>query len=374
MSKCSIICGVIRSHQIRLYPNNEQRIMLAKTVGVARYCYNWGLAKWNEMYDNGENCSTGLLSRTWTVERPEWAKETFRGSQSRSFMFLGTAFMNFFKHRAERPRRHKKGKHDSFYVDNAHARLKGDMHIRLPNIGVVRMAEKLRFAGKIQRFVVSKEADKWYVSITVEIPDESVEENMSAVGIDVGSKHWAVSSDGDVLDRPKSIQRLEKRLKRAQRSLSRKRKASRNRRKARMRVARLHQRIRNVKRDAVHKFTSRIAKNHGVVCCENLCVKGMGKSVKSIRKAVRNSCMGELRMMLSYKAAHYVEIDRFYPSSKRCSKCGNVKEELGLSERTYRCEACGNALDRDLNAALNIRDEGFRIFTEGHSESACGGR
>ena len=348
--------------------------MLAKTAGTARYCYNWGLARWNEMYKNGEACNTCELSRLWTQERPEWAKETFRGSQTKAFMFLGTAFLKFFKKQAKHPTFHKKGRRDSFYVDNAHASLKGDMRIRLPNIGVVRMSEKMRFDGKIQRFVVSKEADKWYVSITVEMPDEAVEENYSAVGIDVGSKHWAVSSDGDVLDRPKSIQKFEKCLKHAQRSLSRKQKASRNRQKARMRVARLHQRIRNVKRDAVHKFTSRIAKNHGVVCCENLCVKGMRKSVKSIRKAVHNSCMGELRMMLAYKAAHYVEIDRFYPSSKRCSKCGNVKAELGLSERTYRCEACGNVLDRDLNAALNIRDEGFRIFTEGHSESACGGR
>ena len=348
--------------------------MLAKTAGTVRYCYNWGLAKWNEMYKNGEGCSTCGLSRLWTKERPEWAKETFRGAQTKAFMYLGTAFAKFFKNQAKHPTFHKKGRHDSFYVDNAHAVLKGEMRIRLPNIGVVRMAEKLRFDGKIQRFVVSREADKWYVSISVEMPDEVVEENASFVGIDVGSKHWAVSSDGDVLDRPKSIPRLENRLKHDQRSLSRKQKASRNRQKARMRVARLHQKIRNVKRDAVHKFTSAIAKNHGVVCCENLCVKGMGKSVKSIRKAVRNSCMSELRMMLSYKAAHYVEIDRFYPSSKRCSKCGNVKAELGLSERTYRCEACGNVLDRDLNAALNIRDEGFRIFTEGHSGSACGGR
>ena len=126
--------------------------------------------------------------------------------------------------------------------------------------------------------------------------------------------------------------------------------------------------------DAVHKFTSRIAKNHGVVCCENLCVSGMGKSVKAIRKAVHNSCMGELRMLMMYKAKHYVEIGRFYPSSKRCSRCGNVKDELKLSERTYRCASCGNVVDRDLNAAINIRDEGFRIFTEGHSGSACGGR
>ena len=350
--------------------------MLAKTAGTARYCYNWGLAKWNEMHKNGESCSTCELSRLWTKERPEWSKEVSRCPQTRSFMILGSAFANFFKKRTKHPSFHKKGRRDSFYIDTTKGWIKGEMRIHLPNIGDVRMSEKLRFDGKIQRFVVSREADKWYVSIAVEMPDAPVpeNENITPVGIDVGSKHWAVASNGEILDRPKSIPKLEKRLKHAQRSLSRKQKASRNRAKARMRVARLHQRIRNVKRDAMHKFTSRIAKNHGVVCCENLCVKGMGKSVKAIRKAVRNSCMAELRMMLSYKAAHYVEIDRFYPSSKRCSKCGNVKDELKLSERTYRCESCGNVLDRDLNAALNIRDEGFRIFTEGHSESACGGR
>ena len=348
--------------------------MLAKTAGTVRYCYNWGLAKWNEMYQKGEACDKYSLSRIWTEDRPDWAKEVSRDAQTRALLNLGAAFGAFFKKKARRPSFHKKGRRDSFYVPNNKAWFKDGKRIHLPNIGDVKMSEVLRFDGKIQRFTVSKEADKWYVSITVEMPEEAVEENVSAVGIDVGSKHWAVSSDGDVLDRPKSIQKLEKRLKHAQRSLSRKQKASRNRAKARMRVARIHQRIRNVKRDAVHKFTSRIAKNHGVVCCENLCVKGMRKSVKSIRKAVHNSCMSELRMMLSYKAAHYIEIDRFYPSSKMCSKCGNVKTELGLSERTYRCEACGNVLDRDLNAALNIRDEGFRIFTEGRSESACGGR
>ena len=348
--------------------------MLAKTAGTVRYCYNWGLAKWNEMYQNGENCNTCLLSRLWTKERPEWAKETFRGSQTRSFMDLGTAFSKFFRHQARHPSFHKKGRRDSFYVDNAHFSMKDDRHIRLPNIGIVRMAEKLRFDGKIARLAVSKIADQWYVAITVELADEPVKENLSAVGIDVGSKHWAVTSEGEVLDRPKAIPELEKKLKRAQRSLSRKQKASRNRNRARWKVARIHRRIRCVKMDAVHKFTSRIAKNHGVICCENLCVSGMGKSARSIRKAVHNSCLSELRTVLAYKARHYVEIDRFYPSSKRCSKCGHVKEELGLSERTYRCEACGNVLDRDYNAAINIRDEGMRIFTEGHSESACGGR
>ena len=343
--------------------------MLAKTASATRYCYNWGLAKWNEMYKNSEVCNTCELSRLWTKERPEWAKETFRGAQTKAFMNLGTAFSKFFKKQAKHPTFHKKGRRDSFYVDNAHAGLKGEMRIHLPNIGDVRMAEKLRFNGKIQRFVVSRVADKWYVSISVEMTYETMpeNENITPIGVDVGSKHWAVASNGDVLDRPKAIPALEKRLKRAQRSLSRKQKASRNRRKARIRVARLHHRIRCVKMDAVHKFTSRIAKSHGVICCENLCISGMGKSAKSIRKAIHNSCMGELRMLLKYKAEHYVEIDRFYPSSKRCSRCGNVKDELKLSERTYQCESCGNVIDRDLNAAMNIRDEGFRIFTEGHS-------
>ena len=364
-----------RSHQIRLYPNKEQRVMLAKTAGTVRYCYNWGLSKWDEMHKNGEKCDQYLLSRMWTQERPDWSKEVFRGAQTRALLNLGGAFSAFFKGMRRHPSFHKKGRKDSFYVTNDKPRLKGDFKISLPNIGVVRMAEKLRFNGKILGYTVSMQADKWFVSIQVELAEEPyVEENCSAVGVDVGSKHWAVSSDGCVLDKPRSIPRLEKRLKHAQRNLSRKQKHSKNRAKARIRVARIHQRIRNVKRDAVHKFTTRLAKNHGVVCCENLCVKGMGKSVKSIRNAVHNSCMGELRMMLSYKAVHYVEIDRFYPSSKRCSKCGNVKDTLGLSERTYRCEACGSVLDRDYNASINIRDEGFRIFTEGHSGSACGGR
>ena len=348
--------------------------MLAKTAGTVRYCYNWGLAKWNEMYQNGEECSKYTLSKLWTTDRPEWAKEVSRGSQTQALMNLGAAFSAFFKKKAKHPTFHKKGRRDSFYVQNDKGWLKGDKRIHLPNIGDVRMAEKLRFDGKIQRFVVSKESDQWYVAITVELADELFEENLSAVGIDVGSKHWAVTSDGEVLDRPKAIPELEKKLKRAQRSLSRKQKGSRNRDGARRKVARIHHRIRCVKMDAVHKFTSRIAKNHGVVCCESLCVSGMGKSAKSIRKAVHNSCMGELRMLLMYKARHYVEIDRFYPSSKRCSRCGNVKDELSLSERTYRCESCGNVIDRDYNAALNIRDEGIRIFTEGHSGSACGGR
>ena len=348
--------------------------MLDKTAGTVRYCYNWGLSKWDELYKQGEKCDQYLLSRLWTAERPVWSKEVFRGAQTRALLNLGGAFSAFFRGQGRHPTFHKKGRKDSFYVTNDKPRIKGDFKISIPNVGIVRMAEKLRFEGKILGYTVSRIAADWYVSIHVCIPEQEVAENKSAVGIDVGSKHWAVTSDGEVLDRPKVIPELEKKLKRAQRNLSRKQKGSRNRNRARRKVALIHRRIRCVKMDAVHKFTSRIAKNHGVICCENLCVEGMGKSVKSIRKAVHNSCLSELRTVLAYKAQHYVEIDRFYPSSKMCSKCGHVKDELGLSERTYRCGSCGSVLDRDYNAAINIRDEGMRVFTEGHSGSACGGR
>ena len=204
--------------------------MLAKTAGTVRYCYNWGLAKWNEMYKNGEDCSKYTLSKLWTVERPDWAKEVARGAQTQALMNLGAAFSAFFKKRAGRPAFHKKGRKDSFYVQNDKGWLKDGKRIHLPNIGDVRMAEELRFKGDILRFVVSKLADGWYVSITVELDEEIVPaDSETAIGIDVGIKHWAVASDGTVLDKPKAIPRLEKSLKHAQRELSRRQKGSKNR-------------------------------------------------------------------------------------------------------------------------------------------------
>ena len=366
---------MIRGHLIRLYPNEQQRVMLAKTAGTARYCYNWGLAKWNEMYKNEQKCDAYALARLWTKERPEWAKETYRGVQTKAFLNLGGAFTAFFQKKNKHPEFHKRGHKDSFYVDNAHARILSDFVIRLPKIGDVRMSEKLRFEGKILRYVVSKKADQWYVGISVELPGRVVSEEVSSpVGVDVGSKHWAVASDGSVLDKPKSISEREKRLKRYQRIMSRRQKGSKNRNKARSKVAREYKRISDIKLDAIHKFTSQLVKSHDLVCCEDLNVKGMCKSVKSIRKAVHDSCMTEIRRQLQYKAAHYVEVDRSYPSSKRCSGCGHVKDDLTLKDRTYRCPSCGLVIDRDFNASINLKNEGCRNYTEGHSESACGGR
>lgn len=363
-----------RSHLIRLYPNEQQKVMLAKTAGTARYCYNWGLAKWNEMYKNGQSCNQYLLSRIWTKERPDWAKEVSRQAQTKALLNLGGAFTAFYQKKKKHPVFHKKGRKDSFYADVAHSRLVGEKKIMLSKIGIVRMAEKLRFEGKVKRFVVSRKADQWYVGITVELvtPIEKTK-STSAIGIDVGSRHWATTSEHEFFDTPKSLIRVRKHQKYLERRLSRKQKGSKNREKARIRLARNYKRQRDIKVDAVHKFTARIAKNHGIVCCENLNVASMMRIKGTIGKAVVNSCMGMLRLQLSYKAANYIEVAYHFPSTKQCSRCGS-KYKIELRHETYTCPTCGLKINRDYNAAINLKNEGLRIFTEGHSGIACGER
>ena len=195
----------------------------------------------------------------------------------------------------------------------------------------------------------------------------------SVVGVDVGIKHWAVASDGTMLDSPKRLKHLQRELKRKQRLADRKKKGSANKRKAYLKVSRLYQRIDNVKKDAIHKVTSTISKNHGVVVIEDLCIEGMKRGVKGIRKGVQDSAMGEIHRQLMYKCNNYIKVDRFYPSSKTCSHCGSINDALTLSDRTYQCRVCGAVIDRDLNASINLRNEGLRkLSTVGHTVKDCG--
>ena len=364
---------ISRAHKIKLKPKKAQLTQLSKTAGTARYAYNWGLAKWEELYKAGERCDAYMLSRMWTQMRPEWAREVFNGSARRSLFNLGGAYKAFFQGLRKHPTFHKKGQCDSFYVDNAHARLYGSK-IHLPMIGRVRMTERLRYEDAyVTSYNVKREADGWYVTISVEIDEERRTESDTFVGVDVGCHALAVASDGTRCEKPGRLRDLERQLKRRQRLLARKAKGSRNRHKARSRVARTYQRIRNIKQDAIHKFTAGIAKNHGTVCIETLDVKGMKEGDnKYVRKGVHNSCMSEILSQLKYKCNNFVEVAAYYPSSKTCSNCGKRKEDLGPGERTYRCRSCGMSLDRDLNASINLRNEGMRIYTVGHTGCACG--
>ena len=364
---------VSRAHKIKLKPNKAQLVLLAKTAGTARYAYNWGLAKWDELYKAGEKCDAYKLSKLWTLERPEWSREVFSGSPRKALLNLGGAYKAFFQGIRKHPTFHKKGQRDSFYVDNQHARLYGSK-IHLPMIGRVRMTERLRYEdAEVVSYNVKREADGWYVTISVEIDEERRTESDTFVGVDVGCHALAVASDGTRCEKPGRLKDLERQLKRRQRLLARKAKGSHNRRKARSRVARTYQRIRNIKFDAIHKFTAGIAKNHGIVCIETLDVKGMRESSnKYVRKGVQLSAMAEILRQLKYKCNNFVEVDKHYPSSKTCSNCGNPNKDLRLGERTYRCRVCGMSLDRDLNASINLRNEGLRIYTVGHTGSASG--
>ncbi len=362
-----------RAHKVKLKPNKAQVIMLAKTAGTARYAYNWGLAKWNELYEAGEHCDAYMLSRMWTQERPDWSREVFSGAGFKAIMNLGGAFKAFFQRRAKRPTFHKKGLRDGFYVSNDKARLYGTK-IRLPNIGRVRMTERLRYEdATVMSYNVKHQADGWYVTIQVELEEEHRTDRDSFVGVDVGCTQLAVASDGTVCDSPAKLKDLERQLKRRQRLLSRKQKGSRNRTKARNLVAKTWQRVNNIKQDTVHKFTATVAKNHGTVCIEKLDVKGMKEGDNAlVRKGVHNSCMSEILRQLKYKCNNFIEVDKWFPSSKTCSNCGSINAALTLADRTYHCPSCGCTINRDLNAALNLRKEGLRIYTLGHRGSACG--
>jgi putative transposase len=362
-----------RAHKIKLKPNKAQATMLAKTAGTARYAYNWGLARWKELYEQGAQCSAYALISSWKNERPDWALEVGAACLQRPFMHLEGAFKAFFRKQNAYPVFKCKGVHDGFYVPNTHFKVHGSK-IQLPKLGRVRMMESLRYNDcKIVSAAVHKDADGWYATITVELDSERRSEATSVVGIDVGCTTYAAASDATICSKPARLAGLERQLKRRQRLLARKAKGSRNRGKARNKVARTYQKITNIKQDAIHKFTAAIAKNHGTAVLETLDIKSMKEGDnKHVRKGVQNSAMSEIHRQLRYKCNNFIAVDRYFKSSQLCSVCQNVHAELSLSDRTYLCPSCGHTMDRDSNAAMNLLVEGIRIITAGQAGSASG--
>lgn len=362
-----------RAHKIRLYPTKAQETLLAKTAGTARYAYNVSVDRCEAAYKAGEKHPSGYaLRKLWVGDHPEWANEVAASCIYSACFHVDAAYKAFFKHQQKHPTHHKKGAHDSFSFAGDKGRVLGK-HVRIPGVGYVKMSEELRYDdSEIQSYTVSKRTDKWYVAIQCEVDEDRRTESTSAVGVDVGCHHWAVASDGIVLDEPKKLKYLRQQLRRAQQNLSRKQKGSNRCKKAKLRVSKLYQKIDNIKKDVIHKFTATIAKNHGVVVLEDLSIEGMKRGTKSVRKGVQNSAMGEIQRQLMYKCNNFIKVDRYFPSSKTCSRCGKVKQGLSLSDRSYRCPSCGHTIDRDLNAAKNILAEGLRVITEGRSGRARG--
>ena len=380
---------MMRAHKIELVPTLEQETYFRKACGTSRFAYNWGLQRWNEMYAAGEKPNVFELKKELNAIKGEqfpWMYDVTKCAPEAALADLGTAFTNWFRdvhrkggRRAKRPTFKRKGRcRDSFYVSNDQFVIESHQ-IRLPHIGFVPMREELRFQGRILSATVSREADRWFAAVQVDVEATPVQcENQAPVGVDLGILHAATLSTGKHYDAPKSLGKHLKKLRRLSRSLSRKEQGSRNRQKAKMRVARLHRRIANIRRDWTHKLTTNLTRRYGVIALEDLAVANLMQN-RHLARAIADVGLGELRRQLEYKAplrgGQVVFVDRFFPSSKTCRRCGVRNDRLALADRTFVCPACGYTDDRDLHASRNILREGLRVIktTEGPSGSdACG--
>jgi putative transposase len=351
---------MILAHKIALDPTVRQRIALAKACGVARFTWNWALAEWDKQYKAGKKTSPNILKKRWNRIKKKkfpWVYESPKDANQQPFANLGDAFHRFFSKTSGHPVFKKKGGRDSFYASNDKFAIKGK-RIRLPVVGEVRMREALRFNGKTMSATVSRQANRWFVSISVDVGDVKKERNGNdEVGIDLGLKHALVCSNGQVFDAPKPLKKNLKRLQRKSRQHSRKQKGSNNRKKSQRRLARLHARIQRIRYDWQHKVTTKIARENQTVCLEDLNVKGMMAN-RRLSRALSDVGFAEIRRQLEYKTNMHggkvIVIDRWFPSSKKCSRCGAVKDSIALNERVFHCDRCGFEIDRDLNAARNI--------------------
>ena len=361
--------------------------MLASHAGAARFAYNAGLAHVKDMLEKGEapEWSHYALRRWWNANKDAlavnpatgvvWWSQNSKEAYSMALRDLAQGLSNWAKSRKGQ----RKGKRVGFprfrakthvirfaYSTGFTAPTAHDPYgLKLPRIGRVHCMEnahKRVNGARLIRVSVSCRAGCWYASLTVERESTPTSAPKGhTVGVDLGVKNLATLSDGTVIPNPRALNTRLKALRKAQQALSRKTKGSARRRKAQERVARLHARVANVRADAINKATTMIARTYNVVCIEDLNVAGMMKN-RRLARSVSDASLGEFRRQLEYKTARTGAtlhvIDRWYPSSKTCSACGAVKAKLSLNERTYRCDGCGLVMDRDLNAAINIKVAG----------------
>ena len=359
------------SHKIRIYPNHEQEIFLKKSCGVARFVYNWGLAEWERQYKTGEKPNYLKLKKQFNgIKKDEFpfVCEVSKCCAETAFLNLGKAYKNFFDKRAKYPKFKKKGIHDSFGLDNLNFQIEGN-HIKLAKMASMRMAEELRFDGKIMSGTVSCVGDKWYISIAVDAQkDMTLPKTGKFVGVDLGLKDIAITSDGYKFANPRWIHKSEKKLKRLNRELARRQRASKRRERTRLRLARQHNRVANQRKDWLHKITTYLVRNYDVISLENLNVRGMTKN-HSLAKAITNVSFGEFNHQIEYKAQMYgkqiYRVDRFFPSSKTCSVCGCIQDKMPLHIREWTCPECGAHHDRDINAATNLLRQAMPEVTHG---------
>ena len=372
------------SHKIELKPNNKAKTHFRKAFGCARLAYNWALAKWGENYKNNIKASIYDIRNEFNSIKKEqfpFAYEVSACATMQPFRDLEKAFKKYFadlkKGKVSYPKlKKKKDNQGSYHINGGHVAIKNEKYLKIPNLGLVKMCEKLRFEGKINNVVISQKANKFFASFSMEITKQEyerthkqVKENRTSIGIDLGISNFATLSNGLVIKSPKPLDKLTKLIVRRQRQLNKKQhpktksealkgvKKSNNYIKMSLKIAKKHTKISNVRLDFLHKFTSHLVRNYESIGLETLQVTNMMKNHK-LAKSLSDVSLSKFNEILEYKAKYngvsITRADRFYPSSKTCSHCGSIKSELSLSQRTYVCDACEYTIDRDLNASINL--------------------
>ena len=377
---------LLKSFKTEINPTEEQKVKIRKTIGTCRYIYNFYLAHNKELHDNGEKFMSGKSFSVWLnneylPKNPDklWIKEASSKSVKRSIENGCVAFTRFFKHQSAFPNFKRKGKSDvkMYFVKNNPKDCQCERHrINIPSLGWVRMKEKGYFPTTKDGYViksghVSIKADRYYVSVLIEIPNNKIANNSNeGIGIDLGLKDFAIVSNGKTyknINKSAKLKKLEKQLIREQRSLSRKyenlKKGESTQRaniqKQKLKVQKLHHKIDDIRTDYINKTIAEIVKTKpSYITIEDLNVSGMMKN-KHLSKAVASQKFYEFRTKLQAKCKENgIElrvVDRWYPSSKTCHCCGAIRKDLKLSDRIFQCD-CGYIEDRDFNAALNLRD------------------
>ena len=373
---------VERAYKTELAPNDVERTLLLRHCGAARWAYNWGLQRNIDVHRMNRlpvahikrptavdlHRELNLLKKT-TVP---WMYEVSKCAPQEALRDLDRAFHNFFEGRSRFPNFKSKKRGLGTFRLTGSIRASED-RIQLPRLGRIRLKEPgyIPTGRPVRSATVSERAGRWFVSIAVErelVPPANVG---PACGVDLGVARLATVSDGEVIENPSAIRRFMRKVTRLQREVSRKARGSKNRKKARNKFATVKMREANIRRDALHKATTLLARSKSVIVIEDLNVRGMAQN-HAVARGLADASFGEFRRQLEYKTRWYgstlVIAPPFYPSSKMCSRCGHVKKQLRLSERVFVCEECGSRFDRDLNAAVNLLG---LAASSAESENAC---
>ena len=367
--------------EVRLYPSKEQRVLIDKTLGCSRFVYNHVLGMKKELWEDYKLSFNSNLKSF----KEEWKFLTKVPSQAlaNSYMDCMAAFNNFFnsikkktKQDTKYPKFHKKGQKDSFRIASTKTskgydiRIEDYEHIKVPKFGLIKFRNYNNIDWSkvhIYNITIKKNSiGKYFASLCCELPESKyIEPKFDACGFDLGLKDFAIFDSGEVIENPKYYRKTEYRIKKTQRILDKCEKFSKNYKKVQIKLAKLHEKIKNQRKDFQHKISRRIINENQVIVSEDLNVKGMLKNHK-LAKSIQDASFSSFCNIIAYKALEqhrqYVKIGTFYPSSKLCHCCGFKYKGLKLDERFWTCPKCGTYLDRDDNAAINILQEGLRIL------------